>query len=196
MDERTTGVRSDWNRMAAGYDRGATPDRWLLGGTRRVLCGGARGRVLEVAVGTGRDLPYYPPGTDLTGVDLSPGMLSRARARAEAIGVDAVFVEGDAQNLPFADGEFDSVVCALALCTIPDQRAAVTEMWRVLRPGGRLALVDHIEYTRWPLRGREQRRAHPRRRPLDIVAEVGFDIGRHDRLAWGFFDRIVAHRPA
>ncbi|GAB2517093.1 class I SAM-dependent methyltransferase [Nocardiopsis aegyptia] len=195
MDERTTNVRSDWNRMAAGYDRGAGADRRLLGGTRAVLCGGARGRVLEIAVGTGRDLPYYPPGTDLTGVDLSPGMLARARERAEAVGIDAAFVEGDAQDLPFADGEFDSVVCALALCTIPDQRAAVAEMWRVLRPGGRLALVDHIEYTRWPLRGREQRKEHPRRRPLEIVTGTGFKIDRHDRLVLGFFDRIVAHRP-
>ncbi|KOX16001.1 class I SAM-dependent methyltransferase [Nocardiopsis sp. NRRL B-16309] len=195
MDERTTRVRSDWDRMAAGYDRGAGPDRWVLGRTRAVLCGGARGRVLEVAVGTGHDLAYYPPGTDLTGVDLSPGMLSRARARAEAVGIEAAFVEGDAQDLPFGDGEFDSVVCALALCTIPDQRAAVSEMWRVLRPGGRLALVDHIEYTRWPLRGRERRKARPRRRPLDIVSEIGFQIDRHDRLALGFFDRIVARRP-
>ncbi|WP_304451963.1 class I SAM-dependent methyltransferase [Nocardiopsis sp. YSL2] len=196
MDERTEEARRDWNRMAAGYDRGAGPDRWVLGGTRGVLCGGARGRVLEVAIGTGRDLPYYPPGTDLTGVDLSPGMLSRARTRAESAGIDATLVEGDAQDLPFGDGEFDSVVCALALCAIPDQRAALTEMWRVLRPGGRLALVDHIEYTRWPLRVREQRKARPRRRPLDIVGELGFEVERHDRLAWGFFDRIVAHRPA
>ncbi|RKS05726.1 phosphatidylethanolamine N-methyltransferase /phosphatidyl-N-methylethanolamine N-methyltransferase [Nocardiopsis sp. Huas11] len=196
MDERTTTTRRQWDRMAAGYARGAGLDRRLLGRTRAVLCGGARGRVLEVAVGTGNDLPYYPPGTDLTVVDLSPGMLARARTRAQAAGIDAVLVEGDAQDLPFADGEFDSVVCALALCTIPDQRAGLAEMWRVLRPGGRLALVDHVEYTRWPLRGREQRKARPRRRPLDVAVEVGFEIDRHDRLALGLLDLVIAHRPA
>jgi ubiquinone/menaquinone biosynthesis C-methylase UbiE len=196
MDERTTSTRRQWDRMAAGYDRGAGADRLLLGRTRALLCGGAGGRVLEVAVGTGRDLAYYPPGTDLTGVDLSPRMLARARERAEEAGIDAVLVEGDAQDLPFADGEFDSVVCALALCAIPDQRAALAEMRRVLRPGGRLALVDHVEYTRWPLRGRERRKEHPRRRPLDIAVELGFAIDRHDRLALGFLDRVVAYRPA
>lgn len=195
MDERTERVREDWNRMAAGYDRGERLQRLLLGGVRARLCRRARGRTLEVAVGTGHDLPYYPDGVELTGVDLSPAMLAAARRRAAALGRPVALVEGDAQDLPFADGDFDTVLCALALCTIPDQRRALAEMHRVLRPGGLLLLVDHIEYTRFPWRRYEARKELPRRLPRSVAREVGFAVDRHDRSVLGFLETVVAHRP-
>jgi ubiquinone/menaquinone biosynthesis C-methylase UbiE len=85
----------------------------------------------------------------LTGVDLSPAMLAIARQRAEDLGLAADLREADAEALPFSNASFDTVVCTLCLCTIPDDRAAIGEMWRVLRPGGRLLLLDHIGST-WP----------------------------------------------
>ncbi|WP_150236909.1 class I SAM-dependent methyltransferase [Nocardiopsis quinghaiensis] len=194
MDERTERVRGQWDRMSRGYDRGERIQRLALGGTRARLCGRARGRVLDVAVGTGHNLPYYPEGVEVTGVDLSPGMLERARTRAARLAVRADLREGDAQDLPFGDGEFDTVVCALALCTIPDQYRALSEMRRVLRPGGLLLLVDHVEYTRWPLRRREARKDHPRRLPRHVAVDAGFTVDRHDRTALGFVERVVAHR--
>src|SRR5204863_7331930 len=106
--------------------------------------GRAVGEVLEVAVGTGRNLPFYPDGTRLTGVDWSPAMLAIARQRAAALGREADLRQGDAQALDFPDESFDTVLCALGLCALPDDRRAVTEMARVLRPGGRLLLVDHV----------------------------------------------------
>ncbi|MFY7065574.1 class I SAM-dependent methyltransferase [Nocardiopsis changdeensis] len=195
MDEHTERVRGDWNRMAAGYDRGERVQRLVLGGTRARLCGLARGRTLEVAVGTGHDLPYYPDGIELTGLDLSPAMLARARRRAAALGRPVTLVEGDAQEMRFDDGAFDTVLCALSLCAIPDQRRALAEMYRVLRPGGRLLLVDHIEYTKAPWRRREARKERPRRLPRAVALEVGFEVDRHDRTALGFLERVVAHRP-
>lgn len=195
LDETTAHTRRKWDRMAPGYDRrGGGVERWIIGDTRARLCRQARGQTLEVAVGTGRNLDHYPQDVELTGVELSPRMLARARERAARLGRTAELREGDAQKLPFGDQSFDAVVCTLALCAIPDQRAAVAEMHRVLRPGGLLLLVDHIEYTRVPLRWIEQRKARPRRRPLDIVKERGFAVERHDRLALGFFDRVVASR--
>ena len=92
----------------------------------------------------GRNLSFYPDGARLTGVDWSPAMLGIARERAAALGRDADLRQGDAQALEFPDGSFDTVLCALGLCAIPDDRRAVTEMARVLRPGGRLLLVDHV----------------------------------------------------
>ncbi|MGW9347445.1 class I SAM-dependent methyltransferase [Nocardiopsis flavescens] len=195
MDEDTARVRGDWDRMAAGYDRGERLQRLVIGDTRARLCGRARGRTLEVAVGSGHDLPHYPSGVGLTGLDLSPAMLALARRRAAALGRAVTLVEGDAQDLPFADGDFDTVLCALALCTIPDQRRALAEMYRVLRPGGLLLLADHIEYTRVPWRWRESARARPRRLPRALAREVGFAVDRHDRTALGFVERVVAHRP-
>ncbi|WP_026122592.1 class I SAM-dependent methyltransferase [Nocardiopsis halotolerans] len=196
MDERTERVRGDWDRMSRGYDQGERLQRLVLGATRARLCGRARGRVLEVAVGTGHNLPYYPDGVEVTGVDLSPGMLARARARAAGLGGRVDLREGDAQDLAFGDGEFDTVVCALALCTIPDQYRALSEMRRVLRPGGLLLLVDHVEYTRWPFRLWEARKERPRRLPRSVAVEAGFTVDHHDRTALGFVERVVARRGA
>lgn len=196
MDERTERVRGEWDRMSRGYDRGEGMQRAVLGCTRARLCAKARGRVLEVAVGTGQNLPYYRDGVEVTGVDLSPGMLARARERAAGLDGSFALREGDAQDLPLGDGEFDTVLCALALCTIPDQYRALSEMRRVLRPGGLLLLVDHVEYTRWPLRAREARKDRPRRLPRHVAVDAGFVIDHHDRTALGFVERVVAHRGA
>ncbi|MFI6685697.1 class I SAM-dependent methyltransferase [Streptomyces sp. NPDC050485] len=84
----------------------------------------ADGGVLEVAVGTGLNLPHYPHCTDLTGIDLSPAMLERARRRADDLGVEITLIEASATQLPFPDASFDTAVCVLALCRIPDDRAA------------------------------------------------------------------------
>src|SRR5204863_9364628 len=128
--------------------------------------GRAVGEVLEVAVGTGRNLPFYPEGTRLTGVDWSPAMLGIARLRAAGLGREADLRQGDAQALDFPDESFDTVLCALGLCAIPDDRRAVTEMARVLRPGGRLLLVDHVAASASALRGGDRgiRAVHARHR--------------------------------
>ncbi|QRN80584.1 MAG: methyltransferase domain-containing protein [Nocardiopsis sp. BM-2018] len=195
MDARTEKARELWEGRAKSYDTGVRIEPAGIRNTRRLLCGGARGRTLEVAVGTGMNLEHYPPQVKLTGVDLSPAMLERARERAEEQGRPVTLVEGDAQALDFADQSFDTVLCALALCTIPDQGRALAEMHRVLVPGGRLLLVDHIEYTRFPFRLLERLRKHPRRLPRTVAEEAGFEVGHHDRLLLGMVERLVAHRP-
>lgn len=194
MDERTRRVRSRWDRMSARYDKGEGTQRLVIGDTRARLCAMARGRVLEVAVGTGHNLPHYPDDVEVTGVDLSHGMLEQARTRASELGRSVDLREGDAQELPFGDEEFDTVVCALALCTIPDQYRALAQMHRVLRPGGLLLLVDHVEYTRWPFRLFETRKELPRRLPRNVAVDAGFTVDQHDRIALGFVERVVAHR--
>jgi ubiquinone/menaquinone biosynthesis C-methylase UbiE len=136
--------RRYWDRQARGYDRKlARAERSLLAGGRAWVCGQASGDVLEVAIGTGRNLPFYPPDVRLTGIDLSPGMLARAGQRAEELGRAVDLRVGDAQALELPDVSFDTVVCTLSLCCVPDDRAAVAELCRVLRPGG-LLLLDHV----------------------------------------------------
>lgn len=99
--------------------------------------------MLEIAVGTGRNLPCYPVDVRLTAIELGPVMLAIVRRRA-ALGRVADLREGDAQALDFPDGRFDTVACTLGLCTIPDGRQAVAEAARVLRAGGYLLLLEHV----------------------------------------------------
>lgn len=196
MDARTEETRRLWDRRAPSCDRWGRTDRVLIRNSRELLCSGARGRTLEVAVGTGRNLEHYPPGVDVTGIDLSQEMLARARARAEGLGRHVALVEADARSLPFDDRSFDTVVCTLSMCAIPDQGRALAEMYRVLVPGGRLLMVDHIEYARAPMRWIERRREHPRGLPRTLALEAGFAVGHHDRMFFGLVERMVAHRPA
>jgi len=152
----------------------------------------------------GRDLHYYPDGVTITGIELSPGMLAIAVQRAASLGRDVDLREGDAEDLPFDDAAFDTVVCALSLCTIPRPVAAVSEMRRVLRPGGRLLLLDHIASTWPPLYAAQWlveqitiRTAgeHFTRRQLPLVEAAGFQIVETERLKAGTVERIHAVKP-
>ncbi len=191
-----------WDKAAPSYDRQiAFFEKIQFAGGREWLAERARGRVLEVAIGTGLNLPHYPADATITGVELSPAMLAIARQRAMSLGRDVNLREGDAERLPFEEASFDTVVCALGLCTIPDPAAAVGEMRRVLGPGGRLLLLDHIGST-WPpvyaaqwLVERFTIRAageHFTRRQLPLVEEAGFQVVEAERLKAGTVERIHA----
>ena len=139
-------LRSLWEQYAPRYDRDTGfYDLLQLGDSRSWACSHAFGQVLEIAIGTGRNLPFYPRGIQLTGIDFSPAMLDIARNRAAELGTDVILIEADAQHLPFADDQFDTVVCTLALSSIPDPAAAINEMHRVLHPGGQLLVVGHAD---------------------------------------------------
>jgi ubiquinone/menaquinone biosynthesis C-methylase UbiE len=204
-NEQTAKARRVWDRAAPSYDRQiAFLERIQFGGGREWLAARVHGRVLEVAIGTGLNLPHYPAGADLTGVELSPAMLAIARGRASALGRDVDLREGDAQRLPFDGAAFDTVVCALSLCTIPDPVAAIGEMHRVLVPGGRLLLLDHIGSSwppvyaaQWLLERATIRTAgeHFTRRQLPLVAAAGFEIVETERLKAGTVERIHARKP-
>ncbi|NUT53982.1 MAG: class I SAM-dependent methyltransferase [Saccharothrix sp.] len=199
-------LRAKWDRYAPRYDRQIRLlERLQFGGGREWVCTRARGDVLEVAIGTGLNLPHYPPGVRLTGLDLSPAMLDLARARAAELGLDVTLREGDAQALPFPDAAFDTVVCTLGLCGVPDDRAAVAEMHRVLRPGGRLLLLDHVGSHHRPVLFVQRLLEkvtlrmigdHQTRRPLPLVEAAGFTVRRGERLKLGTVERLVAVKGA
>ena len=202
----TARQRRVWNKAAPLYDRQIEFfDRtWFTGG-REWLGQRARGRVLEVAVGTGRNLPFYPADVTITGIELSPAMLAIAKQRAVTLDLDADLREGDAEHLTFDDDAFDTVLCALALCTIPNPAAALGEMRRVLRPGGRLLLLDHIG-SNWPavcaaqwlveLVTSRMSGEYFTRRQLPLVTAAGFQIVEDERLKAGTIERIHAVKPA
>jgi ubiquinone/menaquinone biosynthesis C-methylase UbiE len=197
-------VRHFYNKSAPDYNRWMKHfDRLLLGDGRRRTCARVEGRTLELAVGTGRNFPFYPSGLELTGIDLSPGMLALARRRAEELGLRADLRLGDAQALDFPDDRFDMVVCTLALCTIPDEARALTEAYRVLRPGGQLRLLEHVRSPIAPVRWLQRlfdplmvRLAgdHLLRDPLDHFGAIGFRTESCKRSKWGFIEAVVARK--
>ena len=195
-----------WDKSAPSYDKQIAffEKIWFAGG-REWLGKRAQGRILEVAIGTGRNLPNYPAGAAVTGIELSPAMLAIARQHAAGLGRDTDLQEGDAEHLPFGDASFDTVVCALSLCTIPHPATAIGEMKRVLIPGGRLLLLDHIASTwppvyaaQWLLEQITTRTAgeHFTRRQLPLVRAAGFQVIETERLKAGTMERIHAVKPA
>jgi ubiquinone/menaquinone biosynthesis C-methylase UbiE len=204
--DQTAKVLRAWEKTAPSYDRQiAFFERFHLGGGREWLGARAQGRVLEVAIGTGRNLPYYPAGAVVTGIELSPAMLAIARQRVADLGRTVDLHTGDAEALPFPDAAFDTVVCALSLCTIPDPAVAIGEMKRVLVRGGRLLLLDHVGSTwppiyaaQWLLERLTIRAAgeHFTRRPVRLVRAAGFEIVETERLKAGTVERVHARKPA
>ena len=197
--------RRFWDDHASTYDRGmALVERRILRDTRSWVAGRATGQTLEVAVGTGLNLPHYSDAVELTAVDLSPQMLKIARRRAADLERTVTFSEQSASALGFADDSFDTVTCTLALCSIPDDKGAVAEMIRVLRPGGQLILADHVESSAaalrlgqrllelWSLRDGE----HFRRRPIRHLYAAGVQVHEHERFLGGIIERVVAIKPA
>jgi ubiquinone/menaquinone biosynthesis C-methylase UbiE len=115
-----------------------------LGKYRREVIAAARGRVLEIGVGSGLNLPLYGQGVELVyGIDPSPRLLAIARRRAAASAVPVELLLGSATAIPLADSSIDTVVMTWTLCSIPDPLAALREMRRVLKPDGHLCFVEH-----------------------------------------------------
>jgi ubiquinone/menaquinone biosynthesis C-methylase UbiE len=131
------------------YDLFMFPFEWAGNRRRRhELVRQATGRVLEIGVGTGLNLPFYSRATGVVGIDPQESMLRRAGRRAERAPFPVQLIEASAESLPFAAAEFDTVVVTLSLCTIPDDAAALAEMRRVLVSGGRLYFLEHVRPRR------------------------------------------------
>lgn len=135
-----------WDRHAPGYDRMSEPMEHMLGfaQARARLFAGLSGTILELGVGTGRNLPYYPQDARMIALDLSRGMLDRAAYKARALSRHVAFLVGDAEDLPFADASLDAVVGSGVFCCVPDAARGFREIRRVLKPGGKIVLLEHM----------------------------------------------------
>jgi ubiquinone/menaquinone biosynthesis C-methylase UbiE len=178
-------------------------DQRYFRNSREWICSRAQGEILEVAIGTGLNLPYYPPGVRLTGMDYSAPMLDVARQRAAELGLAVDLRVGNAEALDWPAGSFDTVVCTFSLCAIPDHRAAIAEMVRVLRPGGLLLLADHVRAANPLLRAGQwlvelvsipASGEHYLRQPSMDVEAAGLTIEVRERFGLGMVERLVARR--
>jgi len=145
-DRTTERIRRTYDRVALWYDL----EQWLLEKLafrrwRRQLWDRVPdGRALEVGVGTGKNFPYYRDGLQATAIDFSPRMLRRAEARAKRDGTDVTLALMDAQALDFKDSTFDSAVSTFVFCSVPDPILGLQEIRRVLKPRGRVYLLEHV----------------------------------------------------
>lgn len=145
LETETEAVRAGYDRIARHYDRAlGLLEAGFLGRCRGRLLARAGGRVLDVGVGTGLNFAHYPPGLEVTGIDLSPEMLMIARERAERLGQAIELREMDVQALAFPDAAFDTVVSSLVFCAVPDPARGLREVLRVLRPGGSVLMLEHV----------------------------------------------------
>lgn len=139
--DQTEVIKRRYNRTALYYD---WMDRMIDPSLRKKTLAYARGKVLEVGVGTGKNLVYYPEGCEVTGIDFSPGMLARARKKVHLARVPVTLVEMDAQDMDFPDDTFDTVVATCVFCSVPDPVKGLMEVRRVCKPGGRIILLEHV----------------------------------------------------
>ncbi len=145
IDERATAkTRARYDRNARFYDLMESGAELKFSPWREEFWKRVRGpRVLESGVGTGKNMPYYPEGAEVTAIDLSPKMLERAKIKAGREGVTADLIEADVQALPFPDASFDTAVATFLFCSVPDPVLGLQELRRVLAPGGQLLLLEH-----------------------------------------------------
>lgn len=195
-----------FDRLAAPYDRGmAALERLWLRQMRARLATRAFGQVLEVGVGTGANFPFYPTVARVTAIDESVEMLTIAVRRAAALGFPASFGQMDVEHLALPNDHFDTVVASLVLCSVVDLRRALAELRRVLKPGGRLLLLEHMRPQARPLAWLTDLvnrpwyalngRCHLNRRTQEAVDEAGFVVERVESVAGGLF-RLIAARPS
>lgn len=193
-----------WDSSAERYDRMVAPlERRFMAASRRWVGERAVGEVLEVAVGTGLNLSHYSSDITLTGLDISGPMLDMARSKAKASGREVTWVEGDAQDLPFDDSTFDSVVSTFAMCGFADYEKALAEIVRVVRPNGRILLADHVVSTHPLLHGFQRaveavtRRTNGEywtRRPLPRLETMRVRIVDARRLHFGIIEHLHARK--
>jgi phosphatidylethanolamine/phosphatidyl-N-methylethanolamine N-methyltransferase len=146
LDERATAItRARYQRLAPIYDRVEAMMEARYRPWRATVWQRVTGQcILEVGMGTGKNMPYWPRDAVVTGIDLTPGMLALAQRRAAKLGLSAELRLGDVQALDFADGTFDTVVATFVFCSVPDPIQGLRELGRVVRPGGQILLLEHV----------------------------------------------------
>ncbi len=190
-----------YDRMAQVFDffRGGDMRRWS--GAQKNLFQGLYGKVLHVGIGTGLELINFPPGLDITAIDLSVPMLERARRRGRTYAGTLRLCQMNGEHLAFPDHTFDSAVAVCVFCTVAHPVAGLRELRRVLKPQGRLLMFEHV-LSRNPLYGLSLRfmslfttalsGTHLDRRTVDNLRKAGFTVESEQNVYLDIVKAIAA----
>ncbi len=150
MDKKSRLTQLRYDRISSVYEWMDKPMDWFVeDGWRRKILSNARGKTLEVGVGTGKNLRFYPENVDITGIDFSSKMLEKALRKKYALDLDADLLLMDVQDMLFEDNLFDFVFTTFVFCSVPDPIKGIQEILRVLKPGGKLMMLEHVRSDRW-----------------------------------------------
>jgi phosphatidylethanolamine/phosphatidyl-N-methylethanolamine N-methyltransferase len=199
-------VRRRYQRIAPYYDLIENLSERRFKPWRDRLWSLVRGStVLEAGVGTGKNMAYYPANVAMTAVDLTPGMLERARERAEMLGLNSrvEFRLGDVQALDLADRTFDAAIATFVFCSVPDPILGLRELKRVVKSGGSILLLEHMRSPN-PMIGAVMDFLNPaivrmmganiNRRTVENVRKAGLGIERIEDLGMGGIIKLIVAR--
>lgn len=199
----TAATKARYNRIAPFYDLMEALVERGFRAWREKLWRQAYGDILEVGIGTGKNIPYHPPGAKVIGIDLADQMLARARQRARALGARVDLREGDVQALAFPDNTFDTAVATFVFCSVPDPVRGLRELRRVVKPGGRILLLEHVRLD--GLAGRIMDLLNPlvvriiganiNRRTVENVKTAGLEIENVEHLGPMGMVKLIVARP-
>lgn len=208
MNNNTKHTLNRYNVLAAFYDFFEWPvEQLLYKAWREKLWSLVNGpEVLEIGVGTGKNIPYYLQGVKVTGIDLSPAMLKHAKKKLAGDGNDQVALrEMDAQNMSFPDDEFDEVLATFTFCSVPDPVVGLVEALRVTKPAGKLYLLEHMRAKNKILAALMKMLdaplhfligVHIARKTVDNVKAARWEILKVEELGFnGVFRLIEAKKP-
>ena len=205
--EETAKTQARYNRMASIYDlMEVFPERRFASMRQKLWSQIAGAKVLEVGVGTGKNFAYHPPEIRVTGIDLSDRMLEQARRRAEELGKSIELKQMDAQHLDFPDNSFDAAVATFVFCSVPDAVRGLRELGRVVKPAGRILLLEHVRINRPEAVGKlmdlldplvvRLMGPHINRRTEENVRQAGLKVERVDHLAPLDLVKLIVALPA
>lgn len=190
-------IRKRYNRTALFYD---CMDIMISDEIRAQVISHARGKVLEVGVGTGKNFRFYPRDCDVTGIDFSPGMLAKAKKRAQGLPNIALH-EMDVQDLGFPDNSFDTIIATCVFCSVPDPVKGFQELRRVCKPDGQMVFLEHVRSSKKfmgllmdffnPLVVRVIG-ANINRETLDNIKKAGIDLLQVDSVGLEILKLIIA----
>lgn len=147
--DNTEKIRRRYDRVSKVYDIFEQPmetmslKKWRIEATKDL-----KGKVLEVGVGTGKNIPYYPDDIDITAIDFSEKMLAKAREKAKKLNKKVELLQMDAQNMEFADNTFDMIFTTCVFCSVPDPVKGLEEIRRVCKPDGKIIMIEHVRSER------------------------------------------------
>lgn len=204
--DETANTQKRYDRQAGLFDAAEIPVEFLLFKALRTRLWSVvtAGRLLEIGVGTGKNLAYHPTGARSVAIDLSPRMLAKASRRAARSDRVVDLVLADAQHLPFRDGAFDAVAATFVFCSVPDPIKGLREVRRVLRDEGRVHLLEHVRAANFVI-GRLMDAANPlavrltganiNRHTVSNVGEAGIDVTGVHSTGFGILKLIQGEPP-